>query len=471
MNYAQAYQLSTRLWSESILPVLEEYIRIPAKSPHFDADWVTNGHLEDATELTRAWCAAQPLEGMSVEVHRLPGLTPLLFVEVAGTGQGTVLLYGHTDKQPEMTGWDADLGPWKPLLRDGKLYGRGGADDGYAAFASLAALNLLRDQGIPFSRCVMLIENSEESGSDDLPPYLDLLAGRIGQPELVIGLDSGCGNYEQLWVTSSLRGVLNGELRVDVLAEGVHSGDAGGVVPSSFRILRQLLERLEDSATGAILLPELNCAVPAARIAQARAAADVLGRSVFEKFPRIPGLQPPTQDAAELILNRSWRPALAVTGADGFPAIVDAGNVQRPGSGVKLSLRLPPKVDGQQAAQRVKETLEADPPCGARVRFTPHQVNSGWEAPALAPWFAEALADASLGSFNKPVMHMGEGVTIPFISMLGDYYPGAQSLITGVLGPKSNAHGPNEFLHIDMAQRLTVAIGAVIAAHHRQFNP
>ncbi len=470
MDYPKALHRSAILWAQSIVPVLEAYIRIPAKSPHFDTNWADNGYLEDATELTRAWCADQPVAGMTIEVHRLPGLTPLLLIEVAGTGDGSVVLYGHTDKQPEMTGWDTDLGPWQPVMRDGKLYGRGGADDGYAAFASLTALRLLQEQGIPFSRCFILIENSEESGSDDLPPYLDLLAGRIGNPELVIGLDSGCGNYEQLWVTSSLRGVLNGELRIDVLEEGVHSGDAGGIVPSSFRILRQLLERLEDSASGDILLPELQSAIPPERVTQAQAAATVLGDSIVEKFPRVGALRPLTENIAELILNRSWRPALAVTGADGLPTIADAGNVHRPGTAVKLSLRLPPGVDGRKAANLVGSTLESDPPYGAAVSFTPQQVNSGWEAPPLAPWFDAALTEASAGSFGKPAMHMGEGVTIPFISMLGDYYPDAQCLITGVLGPKSNAHGPNEFLHIDMAQRLTVAVAGIVAAHHRQCN-
>ena len=471
MDYSLACQRSAALWAESILPQLEAYIRIPAKSPHFDADWSANGYLEEATELTRAWCAAEPVDGMTIEVHRLPGLTPLLLVEVAGTGEGTVVLYGHTDKQPEMAGWDHDLGPWQPVIRDGKLYGRGGADDGYAAFASLTALRLLQEQGIPFSRCFILIENSEESGSDDLPPYLHLLADRIGNPELVIGLDSGCGNYEQLWVTSSLRGVLNGELSVSVLEEGVHSGDAGGVIPSSFRILRQLLDRLEDATTGEILLPELRSQIPSRRTAQAQEAARVLGNSVFDKFPRVGAVRPLSDDVAELILNRSWRPALAVTGADGLPAIADAGNVHRPGTAVKLSLRLPPGVDGQAAATLVSDTLEADPPYGAAVSFTPHQVNSGWEAPPLASWLQTALTDASHGSFGKPAIQMGEGVTIPFISMLGDYYPDAQCLITGVLGPKSNAHGPNEFLHIDMAQRLTVAVAAIVAAHHRHHNP
>ena len=408
---------------------------------------------------------------MTLEVVRLEGRTPLLFIEVNPTGKdsrGTVLLYGHLDKQPEMSGWRSGLGPWTPVIEQGRLYGRGGADDGYAVFCAFSALQSLQEKRRPHARCVMLIECCEESGSYDLPAYLETLSSRIGSPELVVGLDSGCGNYEQLWGTASLRGLVNGVLSVEVLAEGVHSGDASGVVASSFRIARSLLERLEDSGTGTIKDKALQAPIPRERVAQATLAAGVLGEQTWRKFPFVPGMQPMHGDPAELVLNRSWRPMLAVTGAEGLPPPANAGNVLRPKTELTLSLRLPPTVDAGAAARRLKQVLEADPPYGARVRFEAGQAATGWHAPQTTPWLEQALQNASMACFGKPVMWMGEGGTIPFMAMLGERFPQAQFLITGVLGPQSNAHGPNEFLHLDYAQRLTACVADVIAAHAAQ---
>ena len=199
-----------RTWDASIVPQLVEYIRIPAKSPHFDPHWEEHGHIERVIRLAEAWTRQQPVRGTTVEIVRLPGRTPVLYFDVPGSGRSTVLLYGHLDKQPEMIGWRDGLGPWQPVIADGKLYGRGGADDGYAVFASLAAIVALQAQGIAHSRCVGLIETCEESGSYDLPAYLDLLAPRMGAVDFVVGLDSGCGDYERLWATTSLRGLVGG---------------------------------------------------------------------------------------------------------------------------------------------------------------------------------------------------------------------------------------------------------------------
>ena len=455
----------TRKWDTDIVPQLTQYIRIPCKSPHFDSDWQANGYIEAAVRLAEAWCRAQPIDGMRLEVVRLPGRTPLLYFDIPGSAAGTVLLYGHLDKQPEMAGWRADLGPWKPVLEDGRLYGRGGADDGYAVFASVTAILALRGQGVRHARCVGLIECCEESGSYDLPAYLEHLAPRIGTVVLVIGLDSGCGNYEQLWATTSLRGLAAGVLTVEVLTEGVHSGDASGVVPSSFRIARLLLDRLEDAETGRIKPAQFHCDVPAERVEQAAAAGAILGETVHGKFPFAGATRPMATDFGEAILNRSWRPFLSVVGADGLPPIKDAGNVLRPRTALKLSLRLPPLIDGAQAARSLKGILEADPPFGARVSFEPDQGASGWNAPPTAPWLQEALDRASESCFGRRCAMMGEGGTIPFMAMLGKHFPAAQFLITGVLGPKSNAHGPNEFLHLPYARTITACVAQVLAAH------
>lgn len=459
-------------WDSSIVPTLTEYIRIPNQSPYFDKSWREHGHMHRAVKLIADWCKAQPIKGMSLEVIEHDGKTPIIFVEVAATNpanKDTVLLYGHLDKQPEMTGWSEGLGPWTPVLRGDKLFGRGGADDGYAAFASLTAIRALQSSGAPHARLVTIIEASEESGSPDLPHYIEALAARIGTPSLIVCLDSGCGNYEQLWSTTSLRGILVGQLSVEVLSEGVHSGDASGIVPSSFRILRQLLSRIDDENTGRVKIAALHGEIPAERLAQAKATAEALKNDVWDKFPFLPGVRPVTNDLAELILNRTWRPSLSITGAGGLPALANAGNVLRPMTAVQVSLRLPPGVDAQKSYDFVKSTLEADPPYGAKVRFE-GDAQGGWNAPALAPWLSRSVSEASQAAFGKDAVYMGEGGSIPFMGMLGAKFPAAQFLITGVLGPGSNAHGPNEFLHIPTGKKLTACVARVLADHQRRGN-
>jgi acetylornithine deacetylase/succinyl-diaminopimelate desuccinylase-like protein len=460
----------SRQWDAEIIPQLVDYIRIPNKSPMFDPDWAAHGHMDRAVSLLATWAKAQPIPGMQVEVVRLEGRTPLIFIDIPAANGGRdddcVLLYGHLDKQPEMTGWDAGKGPWEPVLEGDRLYGRGGADDGYAIFGSLTAIMALQAQGAPHARCVVLIEACEESGSYDLPYYVDHLADRIGKPSLVVCLDSGCGNYDQLWCTTSLRGLAGGNLTVKVLSEGVHSGDASGIVPSSFRIIRDLLSRIEDEDTGRILLDGLYVEIPAERRAQAQKVAEVLGSAVYDKFPLLPGMSPMSDDLTELVLNRTWRPALSITGVDGIPPLDSAGNVLRPFTALKLSLRLPPTLDGKRAGELLQEVLLRDPPYGAHVSLTLEKASTGWNAPALAPWLEAAIEQSSQEFFGKPAMYMGEGGTIPFMGMLGEKFPGAQFMITGVLGPHSNAHGPNEFLHIPTGKAVTACVARVIAEHH-----
>jgi acetylornithine deacetylase/succinyl-diaminopimelate desuccinylase-like protein len=470
MDTARLSRFVSGLWDDEIVPQLVEYIRIPNKSPMFDAKWVEHGHMDAAVKLMEAWARSKlaALPGATLEVVRLEGRTPLIYIEVPGQGDDTVMLYGHLDKQPEMTGWAEGLGPWTPVIKGDKLYGRGGADDGYAIFGSLAALLALHEQGIPHARCVVMIEACEESGSYDLPYYVDHLAARIGSPSLVVCLDSGCGNYDQLWLTTSLRGMTGGNLTVQVLEEGVHSGDASGVVPSSFRILRELLSRLEDPVTGQIKPKELYVEIPAQRIEQAKLSAGVLGSDIYDKFPWAGGTQPVTHDLAELVLNRTWRPQLAVTGIGGMPPLDSAGNVLRPQTSVKLSLRVPPTLNGAKAGEFLKQLLEKDPPYGAKVTFALEKDGSGWNAPQLSPWLEQAVGDASQHYFGAPATYMGEGGSIPFMGMLGEKFPKAQFLITGVLGPHSNAHGPNEFLHIPTGKKVTMVVAEVVARHYEQ---
>jgi acetylornithine deacetylase/succinyl-diaminopimelate desuccinylase-like protein len=464
MNHASALRQVRELWDGEVVGVLSDFLRIPNKSPAFAPDWRELGHMERAVELVAQWSRGRKLDGLTVDVVRLPGRTPLLFMEVPGTANGTVLMYGHLDKQPEMEGWSEGRSPWEPVLRDGRLYGRGGADDGYAAFAALSALEVVRAQNLSHARCVVLIEASEESGSPDLDAYVEALSGRIGRPDLVVCLDSGCGNYDQLWCTTSLRGMLVGDLRVDVLTEGVHSGDASGIVPSSFRIVRQLVERIEDGATGEIRVPELHVDIPHERVAQAQVAQKALAGLETTSFPWA-GRTKPVTVGAEAILARTWMPALAVTAAAGLPALEDGGNVMRSHTAVRLSIRLPPTCDSERAQAALERALLTDPPYGASVSLDLSKSSTGWDAPSLEDWLRVAADDASTKVFGREAVWMGEGGSIPFMGMLGERFPEAQFLITGVLGPGSNAHGPNEFLDLRTAQRVTVSVAHVIAAH------
>ncbi len=468
MDTKKAAAFVDKMWDDEIIPEISEYIRVPNKSPHFDPDWEKHGHMEKAVQMLEAWCKTQPIEGMTVEIVRIEGRTPVLFIDIPGQSDEVVLLYGHYDKQPEFSGWEKDLDPWKPVIRDGKLYGRGGADDGYATFGSLTAIRALQEQGIPHAHCVVLVEGCEESGSFDLPYYIDLLEDRIGSPDLVVCLDAECGNYDQLWCTTSLRGNLTGTLRVDVLTEGVHSGSASGVVPSSFRTARQLLSRIEDENTGQILLDALHAEIPDQRLDQAAKAADTLQELVYRKFPWAVDAPQPSEPCSELMLNNTWRPTLAVTGQEGMPDLVNAGNVLLPYTVLKLSFRLPPTVDAGAAATAVKSALEADTPPLVKVEFDADSSMAGWNAPEIAPWLEASMQKASQSFFGKPSMYMGTGGTIPFMGMLGERFPEAQFLITGLLGPKSNAHGPNEFLHIATGKRLTSCVAQVLEDHFTQ---
>ena len=490
LNATQALSQVSQQWDSDIVRQITDYIAIPAKSPIFDPDWAAHGYIDTVMRNAADWVRAQKVEGLTLEVISLPGRTPVLFFEVpASTGNNgktasaavkttsgqTVLMYGHLDKQPEFTGWRSDLGPWTPKYEDGKLYGRGGADDGYAVYASIAAIQALKTQGVAHPRIVGLIETCEESGSRDLLPYVDALRepgrNRLGDVALVICLDSGAGNYDQLWLTSSLRGMATGVLKVEILTEGVHSGDASGLVPSSFRIMRQVLDRLEDSATGRLLPASFHCEIPADRLAQAKATAAILGDEVHKRFPwahydcggSTAFALPTTTDPVQGLLNRTWSPTLSVTGAEGFPAMQDAGNVLRPYTAFKLSLRLPPLVDAATAVQELKTLLEDNAPYQAKVTFNGAGGATGWNAPCTSPWFEQALNEASTAHFGAPCGYIGQGGTIPLMNMLSQGFPQAQMMVCGVLGPRSNAHGPNEFLHVPYAKKLTAAVAHVIA--------
>lgn len=452
----------SKLWDESIIPSLSDYIRIPNKSPLFDPNWEDNGYMEDAVKLMLDWVHAQEVPGLDTEVHRLPGKTPTILMTLDGDVDRTVLIYGHIDKQPEFSGWQEGLEPWQPVIRDEKLYGRGGADDGYAIYSAVAAIKSLQSQNLKLPRIVVLIEGSEESGSPDLPIYMEELEEQIGKPALVIALDSTAGNYDQLWITTSLRGMLIADLTVKVLNEGVHSGAAGGIVPSSFRLLRQLISRVEDETTGTILPDFLNEQVPDVRRQEAILAGNVLASDFENMYPFAGDGKPLSDDPTELVLNNTWAASLAVTGLGGAPSPEEAGNVLRPETTARLALRIPPTIDENSAADELTKLLTGSAPNGAEVKLDMHEPCAGWHAPATTDKLRASLSEASMEYFGADAMYIGCGGSIPFMEFLAEKFPDAQFVVTGVLGPHSNAHGPNEFLHIPTAKKITAVTASLL---------
>ena len=465
MNPTVIQSFVNDLWDSEIVPTLTEYIRIPAKSPAFDSQWSEHGYIHDTVELFMSAISQIPVKNAQSSVVELPGRTPVICIDVPATGSssGEVLFYGHYDKQPEFEGWHDGLGPWNPIIKNKRLYGRGGADDGYAIFASLGAIAALDANDIPHPRCFILIEGCEESGSFDLPYYLEHLKDDIGKPDLLICLDAECGNYDQLWLTTSLRGMISSTLRVEVLTEGVHSGMAGGIVPSSFRVLRSLLDRIEDSTTGK-LIPELHGNIPDNVKAEAELAAATLGQGVIGKFPWSNATRPVTKDPVDLILRGTWHPSMATVGLGGAPQPENAGNTLRTHTSAKLVFRLPPNVNADQAEKAVKSKLTQEtPPNEATVSYDVDASETGWYAKPLDSALMDSLNRASSNHFGQPMRQVGCGGTIPFMAMLAEKFPDCQCVVTGVLGPHSNAHGPNEFLDIPTGKRVTSCMAEVVA--------
>ena len=427
---------------------------IECLSPAFDPHWAEQGAIDEAAVLLRDWIRDQD-PALAVEIVELPGRTPILLVDNGGSGD-PVIVYGHLDKQPPLGTWRRGLGPYEPVRDGDLLFGRGTADDGYATFAAVIALLAA---GGGRGRVLVLIEASEESGSPDLLAHVEHLKERIGTPRLVICLDSGGLSYDRLWLTSSLRGNLVATVRVDVLTEGIHSGQGGGVVPSSFRIARRMLSRVEDEDSGRILLPELcGAGIPEAH----RANLEVLAAEFPDSAaPVVDGLHLLAADPVERLAARTWGAALEVTGADGLPAPRDGGNVLRPYTTLKFSLRLPPDVDAQVATDALVSALRTDE--GARVTIDLEAAAQGWIAPTLEPEVADVLSAVSKERFGHAPGFVGEGGSIPFLAELQRGFPGTQFVATGVLGPRSNAHGPNESLHIPMAKAVTHAVAALLA--------
>ena len=463
MNPQRVARFVNQFWGNAVLPAFAEFVRIPSKSPLFDAQWEKHGHLEAAAHFMAEWAQAQNVRGLRVQILKTPRRTPLLYLEIPGTSPQTTLFYGHLDKMPEAEGWHKGFGPWKPVIKNSRIYGRGTADDGYALFALITAIKCLQEEQLDHPRCVALFETCEETDSCDLPYYLKRLRPRLGKVDLVICLDTAAHDYRNLWCTTSLRGIIEGTLKVRLLKDPVHSGAIGGIIASTFRVIRRVLSRIEDAHTGKILLASCYAKIPLEYKKQAHSIAAILGKRVYTDFPLLGKLvQPITQRTDELLLNRSWRPTLSIIGAEGLPRIQDAGSVLRPMTALQLSLRIPPGCNPDKIAKELKQTLEHNPPYGATIHFTPSVSVAGWTAPKMAPWLKHVIDGAAQEFFSSPPLYIGEGGSIGVIPMLHQAFPKAQFILTGACGPQSNEHGPNESLYLPMAKKITACIAYIL---------
>ena len=467
MDPARTISFVSSAIDSSALPALLDFVRVPSVSPGFDPDWQSKGFIQQAQDILLNWVRSQAVSGLTCELITHPNTPPVVYLEVPATSPGlpTVLLYGHMDKQPAFTGWSEFCGPYEPVVKDGVLYGRGCVDDGYAVTSAVLAVKAVQEQGLPHGKVVIVLENEEESDSDNLLANLETIKAKAGPVNLIVCLDSGSADFNRLWATSSLRGYVEFQLTVQVLDKGVHSGNSSGIVPSSFRIITQLLNRVEDPATGRILLPEMHAKLTADQHERTNALAKFAGDFLYQRFPFVPGAQPMTDDLSELLLNELLRPTLSVTGASGLPETSSAGNVLLPFTTLKLSFRTPPGVDEEAALQRVTQVLTAHPPYGAQVTVTRASAGKGWGLRPLSKWLKEALGSASKAVFGTEEMYCGEGGSIPLMRNLQDLYPEADFLVTGVLGPQSNAHGPDENLNIAYYKQFTACIALVLQAH------
>ena len=450
-------------WDKSALPSLCEFVEIPALSPSFDSEWEANGYLDAAVNTFVAWTRSLPLKGLTVSVHRLKNRSPLLLLKIEGNEDGEVLFYSHLDKQPEATGWSEGKGPWKPVIEDGWLFGRGSVDDGYGGYAGILSVLALQDQGVSHPTCRFLIETGEESGSPDLSFYLDELESILGVPDLVIVLDTGGIDYDRLWITESLRGIVAGTLSVKVSSVGVHSGHGSGIMPSSFRLARQLLSRIEDENTGEIKPEWLHIEITDKMKEQAKKIVEMNSESVND-FPLLKGVEKQVKDPLDIFITMNLAPSLSIIGADGIPSIQDAGNVLRTNTDLKVSIRTPPGISADEVAKKVQDLLEANPPNGAHVSAEMTEVADGFLSPELPEKLSDMLKESGKKFYGNEPMSLFIGGTIPVMAMLQSRYPDSKFIITGAGGPGGNAHGPDEKLHIPTAKKVTKCMAAAVSA-------
>lgn len=459
-----------QLFEEQTLPGIMDYIRIPNVSPNYDPQWDTNGNQEKAVSFLANWVLSQNLKGLSLSIYKEKKRTPFIYIEVNPSrvsDKRTVLMYGHFDKQPAYTGWSDGLGPTTPVIKDGKLYGRGSTDDGYALFGIITAIKTCQRINLPLPRIVIIVEGAEESYIEDLNFYLSALKTKIGTPDFIVCLDSGSEDYKRLWLTTSLRGNCAIDLTVKTLKVGMHSGGGTGFVADSYFILRRLLDRIENSDTGEIIIPESKVPLPKNRENEIRRLVTIVKDDYIKNYPFFENTQPIHKELFDLVVNNTWQSTLAITGADGFPEASTAGNVLRPFSSVRLSFRFPPGVDTQKVGESIVEILSKDPPYNAIVEAKLLSFGNGWnlDEKNYSNQLKIVLNNASKRYFNNETEAFGEGGSIPFVQTFNQAYPNADLAVMGVAGPGSSIHGPDENLDLEFCRKFICCIAHMLSEY------
>ena len=457
----------TQTFEKDVVPALMNFIRIPNGSPSYDKDWQTNGFQEQAALYIKEWVESQNLQNTYVHILQEKNRTPFIYIEIEASKKDdsrSILMYGHFDKQPPLEGWSEGLSPRSPVIKDKHLYGRGGADDGYGVFAAVSAVKCAQAHNWPMPRINIIIEGAEESYTQDLEFYVDFLKEEIGNPSLIVCLDSGCEDYKRLWITSSLRGVISVDLKVSLLTQGIHSGIGGGLVAESLMVLRNLIDRIEDPLTAKMLLEDLFVQIPENRRKEIKEVVQIVGKDIISNVPFEAGVKPFSDDIEELIINNTWKPFLCVTGADGLPEASTAGNVLRPYTQVKLSIRLPPMVDSVKAGQKVVEVLTKDPIYNAVVEAKVSNTGDGWNLSNFSERLRNITSTASQRFYaGNEIQFLGEGGSIPFVQILNNKFKNSDFLVLGVTGPGSNIHGLDENLDLDFCRRLICCLAYILS--------
>lgn len=443
-------------FTNNALPSFKTFLTIENCTPAYDPDWDKNGLLKSAASHLKAYALkSSGVQGLNAILSSDEGKTPFLLVTVDSTsGDGkSILLYGHFDKQPPNSGWSQGLGPYLPVEKDGYLYGRGSADDGYAFYAMLTIIKALQNFNIPHPKFVIILEGSEESGSIDLPIYIEEYQQFIGQPDLILALDSGIIDYNRIWLTSSLRGVVSCDLTVKTLTKGVHSGKGSGIAPESFMIIRKLLSKLEDYNDQS-RMKDFEVEIPDSEKTKISKAVEVMGDDWCSKIPILPGMKLLGDTPTDRLINWTWKPALTVAGARGIPNVKDAGNVLRPYTTLYLSIRTPPTFDGILNGKKILEDITNQTPFNSTVLIENYEAFNGSLIKEPSDNLKSQIDNLAKNYISGGMAQIPVGISIPFTTIFSQYFPKSQILVTGCAGVDSNAHGPNERLNLSYTKNF-----------------
>ena len=453
-----------KMFTYNMIPNLMNFIRIPNLSPAYDYEWNTNGLLLKAANLIIAYAKSLEIKNAQINLIQDKGYSPLIFIEIPASRPNdnrTVLLYAHFDKQPHGTGWDDDKGPTKPVIQNGRLYGRGSADDGYASFSMLTAIKACQEHNCPLPRICLIFEGAEESTDEHLTYYFNKLLPIIGENVIAfIPLDSGCADYDRLWITNSLRGVCDYEINIQTLDNNISFGpEASGRIAENLFILRKAIDAVMDTSTGDVKIEEFYVKdIPEEIQEEMDKEIEIVGEQFFKEIPLYEGVKPLKTDIKEAMINNRWKPTCSILGIDNCPKIEDNGFGVKKSITVKMSMRLPPGIDSHAALEALKKVVKENIYFDAKVKFLSAEVADGWKLTNFSEKTKNVLNKASKEYFGNELVFKGMGGSIPFITYFQTKYPNADVICTGILGADCFEHGPNENLHLEACKKMILVL-------------